>query len=66
MAFTSADKLMAFWLEELPQASGVNRRFYRALIWLNSHRWFGHVANLIPHWLRRTVKRKLSTRPLHD
>lgn len=61
-----AEKLMSYWLAELPEASTVNRRFYRALIWLNSHRWFGHVANLIPMWMRRTVKRKLSTKPLHE
>lgn len=61
-----AEQLMHHWLMELPEASTVNRRFYRALVWLNSHRLFGHVANLIPMWIRRNVKRKLSTRPLHE
>lgn len=64
--FVSGEMLMSHWMRELPEASTVNRRFYRALIWLNSHKLFGHVANLIPIWLRRSVKRKLSTRPLHE
>ncbi|MCG8413895.1 MAG: hypothetical protein MI746_06710, partial [Pseudomonadales bacterium] len=64
--FVDAEHLMSHWLMELPEASTVNRRFYRALIWLNSHRLFGHVANLIPMWIRRNVKRRLSTRPLHE
>ena len=62
----SGEQLMAYWLRELPEASTANRRFYRVLIWLNSHKLFGHIANLIPLWVRRTVKRKLSTRPLHE
>lgn len=61
-----AEQLMQHWLRELPEASGVNRRLYRILIWLNSHRLFGHVANLIPMWVRRSVKRKLSTQPIHE
>lgn len=62
----SAENLMAFWMRELPQASRANRRFYRVLIWLNSHKIFGHAANFIPLWIRRAVKRKLSTKPLHE
>lgn len=66
LAVDSVNQLMSYWLRELPEASTVNRRFYRALIWLNSHWVFGHIANLVPMWVRRSVKRKLSTRPLHE
>lgn len=66
LANTSANQLMEYWLRELPEASKVNHRFYRVLIWLNSHKLFGHVANLIPIAIRRGVKRKLSTRPIHE
>ena len=66
MESVTADQLMEYWLRELPEASTVNHRFYRVLVWLNSHKLFGHVANLIPIAVRRGVKRKLSTRPIHE
>ena len=64
--FLSAESLMHYWIEELPEHSATARRFFRVLIWFNNHKLFGHVAKLVPLWVRHTVKMKLSTRPLPD
>lgn len=59
-------QLMLNWEPKLPEERAMKGRFFRILIWLNSHSVFGHLANLIPLWVRRSVKRRLSTRPIHD
>jgi len=64
--FPTADSLMRYWIRELPEQSAAVRRVFRILVWFSNHKLFGHVAKLVPVWLRHIVKMKLSTKPLPD
>lgn len=60
------DRLTRYWRPELPPARRFHHRLFRILLWMQIHPWFGRVADLIPLAMRRSIKRKLTTRPLHE
>lgn len=60
------DYLTRYWRPELPTAKRFHHRLFRILLWMQIHPWFGRVADLIPLTMRRSIKRKLTTRPLHE
>ncbi len=65
-AVSDWNTLMARWLGELPRSDNINRRIFRLLVWLHCHPVFGSLAEMIPLKLRRSIKRRLSPRPLHE
>lgn len=60
------EHLTRHWLPELPQPRRLQHRLFRILLWMQIHPWLGRVADLIPLGMRRSIKRKLTTRPLHE
>lgn len=60
------DHLTQHWQPELPAARRLHQRLFRILLWMQIHPWLGRLADLIPMTMRRSIKRKLTTRPLHE